>query len=164
MEWLLGDNDRFLQMLARGDSIQNRALECTSAQICRSQQREVVSLSTRAARFRKWYGNNEYVVNWENDGHEIKERAFNLPTDWIPALVKIALDQDKFFFPESITWSDVDIGALSAIRHQVRGYHAFDATVVSASVTSRVRCNPHRYWQPEFHRSSVFLELLIQPW
>ncbi len=23
--------------------------------------------------FRKWYGNNEYVVNWENDGKEIKD-------------------------------------------------------------------------------------------
>lgn len=22
--------------------------------------------------YRKWYGNNDYVVNWENDGYEIK--------------------------------------------------------------------------------------------
>lgn len=39
--------------------------------------------------FRKWYGNNEYVVNWENDGYEIcnfkdengkmKSRPQNLP-------------------------------------------------------------------------------------
>ncbi|NRE63301.1 BREX-1 system adenine-specific DNA-methyltransferase PglX, partial [Enterococcus faecium] len=28
--------------------------------------------TTKGGRFRKWYGNNEYVVNWENDGDEIK--------------------------------------------------------------------------------------------
>ncbi|HAR2059313.1 TPA: Eco57I restriction-modification methylase domain-containing protein, partial [Enterococcus faecium] len=26
--------------------------------------------TTKGGRFRKWYGNNEYVVNWENDGDE----------------------------------------------------------------------------------------------
>ena len=26
----------------------------------------------KGGEFRKWYGNNEYVVNWENDGEEIK--------------------------------------------------------------------------------------------
>lgn len=28
--------------------------------------------------FRRWYGNNEYVVNWENDGEEMKEYAAKL--------------------------------------------------------------------------------------
>lgn len=28
--------------------------------------------------FRRWYGNNEYVVNWENDGEEMKEYAATL--------------------------------------------------------------------------------------
>lgn len=28
----------------------------------------------KGGEFRKWYGNQEYVVNWENDGEEI--RAF----------------------------------------------------------------------------------------
>ena len=25
--------------------------------------------------FRKWYGNNEYIVLWENDGYEIKRNT-----------------------------------------------------------------------------------------
>lgn len=30
--------------------------------------------------FRKWYGNNDYVVNWENDGYEIKHsKGHNFP-------------------------------------------------------------------------------------
>lgn len=26
----------------------------------------------KGGKFRKWYGNNEYIVNWENDGYEIR--------------------------------------------------------------------------------------------
>lgn len=29
--------------------------------------------------FRKWYGNNEYVVNWYNDGAELREFTSHLP-------------------------------------------------------------------------------------
>lgn len=25
--------------------------------------------------FRKWHGNNEYIVNWRNDGQEVKENS-----------------------------------------------------------------------------------------
>lgn len=28
--------------------------------------------------FRKWYGNNEWLINWENDGKEIKDYASSL--------------------------------------------------------------------------------------
>ena len=27
---------------------------------------------------RKWYGYNEYVINWENDGYEVKQYAKQL--------------------------------------------------------------------------------------
>ena len=30
---------------------------------------------TKGGSFRRWYGNNEYVVNWENDGEEMKAYA-----------------------------------------------------------------------------------------
>ncbi len=39
----------------------------------RKNQVEVVSVQQRR-RFRKWYGNNDYVVNWEDDGDDIKRR------------------------------------------------------------------------------------------
>lgn len=29
----------------------------------------------KGGEFRKWYGNHDYVVNWENDGCEIKENT-----------------------------------------------------------------------------------------
>lgn len=43
--------------------------------------------------YRKWYGNNDYVVNWENNGKEIinSGRAYPRARNW--------------YFKESITWS-----------------------------------------------------------
>lgn len=57
--------------------------------------------------FRKWYGNNDFFVNWENDGEEILEFAASLygsPTRTIKNI--------QHYFRESITWSAL-AGALS---------------------------------------------------
>ncbi len=42
--------------------------------------------------FRRWYGNNEYVVNWENNGKELIESKANLRSK-------------NLYFKESITWN-----------------------------------------------------------
>ena len=42
--------------------------------------------------YRKWYGNNYYVVNWENDGYELKHSKANLRSKHL-------------YFKKSITWS-----------------------------------------------------------
>ena len=49
--------------------------------------------------FRKWYGNNEYVVNWKNDGYEIK----NLKNDY--GKQKSRPQNTNFYFKEGITYS-----------------------------------------------------------
>jgi hypothetical protein len=51
--------------------------------------------------FRKWYGNNEYLVNWENDGFEI--RNFGDGTGYIRSRAQ----NTQFYFRQSITWSFV---------------------------------------------------------
>jgi type II restriction/modification system DNA methylase subunit YeeA len=45
--------------------------------------------------FRRWYGNNEYVINWRNDGKEIKE------------FPKASGTNNPFFFTNVITYSAV---------------------------------------------------------
>lgn len=59
--------------------------------------------------FRKWYGNQYYVVNWENKGSEIK--AFN----------KSVVRNEQFYKKESISWSKVTIGGL-AFRYFQEGF------------------------------------------
>jgi len=65
--------------------------------------------------FRKWYGNFDYFVNWENDGHEIRENTLvNYPQlTWDNLGWKIS--NEPFYFREGITWT-----GLSSSRFGVR--------------------------------------------
>lgn len=47
----------------------------------------------KGGEFRKWYGNNQFVVNWENDGEEI--RAFD----------KAVIRNPDYYFKPSVTWT-----------------------------------------------------------
>ncbi len=56
--------------------------------------------------FRKWYGNNEYVVNWENDGFEIKENTKkNYPQ--LGDNLGWKISNEHQYFKRGITWSGV---------------------------------------------------------
>ena len=55
----------------------------------------------KGGEFRKWYGNNEYVVNWEGNGREIK--AFN----------KSVIRNEAFYFKTGFTWTYVTAYKLS---------------------------------------------------
>ncbi len=50
---------------------------------------------------RKWYGNNLYVIDWLNDGAEIRKSA------------KSVIRNEKYFFRPAITWSAVSNGNTS---------------------------------------------------
>ncbi len=52
--------------------------------------------------FRRWYGNNELVVNWENDGEEI--RKFGTEDGGRP---RSQVRNTGFFLRPGITWSDI---------------------------------------------------------
>ena len=58
--------------------------------------------------FRKWYGNYDYVVNWKNDGYEI--RNFK----WSNGKLRSVTRNPQYYFHEAITWSDVTSGDFSA--------------------------------------------------
>ena len=46
----------------------------------------------KGGNYRKWYGNNDYVINWENDGYELKNSKANLRSKHL-------------YFKKSITWN-----------------------------------------------------------
>lgn len=58
--------------------------------------------------YRKWYGNNEYVVNWENDGEEMKKFAIEKYNSVTRTITNI-----PFFFKDGITWSTISSGSIS---------------------------------------------------
>ena len=58
--------------------------------------------------FRKWYGNLEWIINYENDGQEIKAFAVELYKS-----ASRTIQNTQFYFLEGLTWSALTSGALS---------------------------------------------------
>lgn len=72
----------------------------------------------KGGEFRKWFGNINYIVNWENDGEEIKKNIlFRYPYLKTPDFVA---KNQEFYFSSGITWSAISSGTLS-IRQQEQG-------------------------------------------
>ena len=75
--------------------------------------------------FRKWYGNQDYLINWQNNGQELMTFAAELygsPTRTIKSISE--------YFKASVSWSDVT-SATNAFRAYPAGF-IFDATGHSA--------------------------------
>lgn len=68
----------------------------------------------KGGEFRKWFGNNSYVINWENDGEQLK------------SFPKAVLRNIKYSFRENLTWSVISSGC-PAFRYTPRGF-MFDGT------------------------------------
>lgn len=66
----------------------------------------------KGGEFRKWYGNNEYVVNMENEGYEIKFSGKNK---------NYRLRDSSLYFREGLTWSDVN-SSYFGVRYSPPGY------------------------------------------
>ena len=81
---------------------------------------------SKGGEFRKWYGNQDYLVDWENDGRAI--RAFGTENG---GRARSVLRNTEFYFQESLTWSDVTSGPPSfrlndrGSIHDVAGMSAF---------------------------------------
>ena len=66
--------------------------------------------------FRKWYGNQEYVLNWLNDGQEAKEYAISLYR-----CVTRTIKSIQYFFRDTISWSKISSGTVS-FRYYPQGF------------------------------------------
>ena len=67
--------------------------------------------------FRKWYGNNQCIVDWQSDGEKIRK---------FPGAV---IRNPDFYFRQSITWSKISSGSI-AFRFKPNG-HIFDVAGTS---------------------------------
>jgi type II restriction/modification system DNA methylase subunit YeeA len=81
--------------------------------------------------YRRWYGNNEWIVNWENDGHEIKN-VF----DSSGKLRSRPQNLDYFFLP-SLSWSFIS-SSFFAVRCSDGGF-LFDVGGSSAFPSEELR-------------------------
>ena len=84
---------------------------------CRSREEAVASGSrwfpyNKGGDFRKWYGNHEHVVNWENDGCEI--RTFGTEGG---GRVRSRPQNTHLYFSPSVSWSDISSGEAAFRRY-----------------------------------------------
>ncbi len=78
--------------------------------------------------YRKWYGNYDYIVNWENDGYEIKNFKDS------NGKVRSRPQNTDYYFREAITWSKITSGGFSmryrssGSIHDTAGNEAFSSS------------------------------------
>ena len=70
---------------------------------------------SKGGSFRRWYGNLEWVINYENDGEEIKDFAIS-----IYKCSSRTIQNTQFYFQEGLTWSALTSGGFS-VRWQEKG-------------------------------------------
>jgi len=78
----------------------------------------------KGGEFRRWYGNHEFVVNWKDDGKEVKEFVDENGKQ------RSRPQNTDFYFRESISWSDVTASD-NAFRYFPQGF-IFDACAHSS--------------------------------
>ena len=72
--------------------------------------------------FRRWYGNNQTVLNWENDGYELQTKMHGSGS----RVLAHNFNLDRVFL-EGITWTKISSGNLGA-RYQPAGFIFNDAS------------------------------------
>ena len=96
---ITGDNDRFLRRWFEVD-------ESKTAFVVSNDKKWY--LLNKGGEYRRWYGNREYVVNWENDGEEIK----NFRDE--KGKLRSRPQGLSYNFHPSVSWSQITSGAFSA--------------------------------------------------
>lgn len=115
------DNGRFLRLWYEVCN-QNISFDCTSTE-------DSLARATRwfpynkGGDFRKWYGNNDYVVNWENDGYEIKHFTDDKGKQ------RSVIRNPSFYFKECASWSLISSSS-TAFRYKPNGF-IFDVAGMS---------------------------------
>lgn len=94
-----GDNDKFLRFWHEVD---NYKLSFSG----RNKEKKWFPMN-KGGEYRRWYGNQEYVVNWENDGFELR----NFKDE--RGKLKSRPQNLDYMFRQSVSWSMITSGAFS---------------------------------------------------
>ena len=111
-----GDNDQFLRRWHEVDC--GKCSYDSKSRDAAAQSGKKWFPYNKGGEFRKWYGNKDYLVNWENDGRAI--RAFGTENG---GRARSVLRNTEFYFQESLTWSDVTSGPPSFRLNDSGGIH-----------------------------------------
>lgn len=124
-----GDNNRFLRLWYEVDPSNCKFDSVNAEELLKSGKKWVPY--NKGGERRNWYGNYDYLVNWENDGFEIKHFV-----DSNGKLRSRPQNTDSYF-KEAITWGLITSGGFSIRYRTGGGIH--DVSGMSAFYTGK--CN-----------------------
>jgi hypothetical protein len=109
-----GSNERYVRLWSEISS-DNIGFDCGDRQTALQTGRKWFPYN-KGGDYRRWYGNNDFVVNWENDGHLLQ-------TTMHPSGRRIwahNFNLDYIFYP-AITWTYIS-SAFFGVRQSPRGF------------------------------------------
>ena len=102
-----GDNNRFLRLWH--EVVWNKiGIGCGTNEEARESGKKWFP-TNKGGNYRRWYGNNYYVANWENDGQEMK------------AFSGSVIRNPQYYFRQGITWSSLSSAGVS-MRFSPKGF------------------------------------------
>ena len=141
------DNNRFLRLWFECN-IEKIGFNCSSANDALILKKKWYPYN-KGGSFRKWYGNQDYVVNYENDGEEVKAYASKLYKSVTRTIKSIS----EYFKP-CLSWSKVSTGTI-AFRYFPQGF-VFDVAGCSIFFND----NRYLYYYAGLLNSNVVMEIL----
>lgn len=93
------DNNRFLRLWYEVDN-HNVYWNCSNHQESKESNLKWYPC-TKGGSFRRWYGNMEYLVNWQNDGYELRNFKASV------------IRNPDYYFKKACTWSTISSGIFS---------------------------------------------------
>ena len=94
--------------------------------------------------FRRWYGNQDYLINWEENGRDVKKYAGDLYGSYSRQIMN-----EKYYLRESLSWSSIS-GEKIGIRYYPAGF-IFDTAGPSMFIDDHQK----RHWVHAFLSTSV---------
>lgn len=126
-----GDNDKFLRKWYEVD-FNKVGLDLNSLEDAEESNFKWFPFN-KGGNFRKWYGNNEYLVNWEKNGFELKKFATEKYKSWSRTIKNV-----NYYFKKGITWSTISSKAPS--------FRAFDKGFIISNSGQGIYLNDNKYY------------------
>ena len=109
------DNNRFVRLWS--EVLYNKlGLVVSTSEIAIESQKKWFPYNN-GGEFRKWYGNNCDLVNWENDGKEVKEYAASLYKSFSRTIKSISC-----YFKDGGTWNAITSSSSLSVRYFGEGF------------------------------------------
>ena len=93
-----GDNNKFLRQWFEVDNLKIN-FSCGSCDESKNSDLKWYPYN-KGGNFKKWYGNQNYIINWKKDGFEVRN------------FKKSVIRNSNFYFHESLSWSKISSGSI----------------------------------------------------